>query len=335
MRALLQGARQRDCRAGRERYRSPRHGPTGLEQVECLLVFVGQGEAAASAVRRRADLGHIHKAPPEAITVGAQGTHHVLRRRACPVYVPPIGTLLHGPPLLGDLEVGREPDVGEALDVVKRSSSSLMRGWRPMQNGCTTSRKHPPPRYEPSNSAFQISSTCEGVESPDMYGKKLNRKYGASSSSQLTGSSTRSRSGPPTTGTRGPVRLVVPEQAGVVDEPVLLEQIGGVRPERERRRAVPRGVCRSSPRCARCRAASARAPRRCRAPARSRGSSRDSRPRPPKASMSRQAAGWSSMTCPGTMNVAGSPWPSRSRGCAGCRRGCRSRRARAGSASAA
>ncbi len=36
-----------------------------------------------------------------------------------------------------------------------------------------------------------------------MYGKKLNRKYGASSSSQLTGSSTKSRSWPPTTGTRG------------------------------------------------------------------------------------------------------------------------------------
>ena len=90
--------------------------------------------------------------------------------------LPETRRLLHPPPLLCDLEVRREPDVGKPFMYVKSSSSSAMRGWRPMQNGCTTSRKHPPTAYEPSNSAFHISSTCEGVERPDMYGKKLNRK---------------------------------------------------------------------------------------------------------------------------------------------------------------
>ncbi len=117
-----------------------------------------------------------------------------------------------------------------------------------------------------------------------MYGKKLKRKYGASSSSQLTGSSTKSRSAPPVTRDARPVRLVVAEQARVVGEAELLEQVGGVGPECERRRAVAaRRRRRTSPRCVRSRAASARAPRRSGCRARSRGGSRGSRPRTPRA----------------------------------------------------
>src|SRR6185437_15250639 len=76
----------------------------------------------------------------------------------------------------------------------------------------------------------------------DMYGKKLKRKYGASSSSQLTGSSTKSRSGPPAIGTRGRYGSSWPNRLESYAKPNSSSSSAVLGPSANGGERLPRGV---------------------------------------------------------------------------------------------